>query len=51
MNVKSLKSAVVTELELSDCLVPYRYCPFFKYLGVKTLINMNKKNASVGVET
>ncbi len=38
----SLKSAVVTELELSDWLMPYRCSLFFLYLSVKTLINMNK---------
>jgi hypothetical protein len=30
----------VTELELSDCLMSYRYAPiFFKYLGMKTFMN------------
>jgi hypothetical protein len=31
-------TAVVTELELSDCLMTYRYGPNFKHLDMKKLI-------------
>jgi hypothetical protein len=37
-----VKSAVVTELELSNCLMPYRNSPCFKHLTLKTLKNKEK---------
>jgi hypothetical protein len=40
-----LKSAVVTELELSDCLMPNCCGPFYIYLGVEMLINMMDDSA------
>jgi hypothetical protein len=35
--LRIVKSAVVTELELSNCLMPYPNSPFFKHLVLKTL--------------
>ncbi len=37
------ESPTVTELELSNCLLPYSYSPYFKHLGMKTLTKIKIK--------
>jgi hypothetical protein len=39
-----VKSAVFTELELSNCLMTYRNCLYLKHLALKTMKKLDKNN-------